>query len=273
LPARSRRAASPPRSRTCASNMPPLPQRSEASKASSVPVTLPALPTCAGTIPRYAACEIELTSARPEGYYHNPFTNVAVQAQFTNGSQTLTAYGFYDGGRTWRIRFAPQTEEHPAAPMSPYGCAKLAIDQYLYFYRKVHGIRAVSLRYGNVYGPRQRKDGEAGVVAIFAGALLDGQTPRINGNGEQTRDYVFVQDVMRANIAASELEIVLRNAVEMIPPISRDARKATTCRLPSHALAPYSAPPGNRRVSTEPVARAWGIVRRPSFHVKHGRSC
>ena len=79
--------------------------------ASSVPVPLPALPTCAGTIPRYAACEIELTSARPEGYYHNPFTNVAVQAQFTNGSQTLTAYGFYDGGRTWRIRFAPQTEE------------------------------------------------------------------------------------------------------------------------------------------------------------------
>lgn len=104
-------------------------------------------------------------------------------------------------------QFAPQTEEHPAAPMSPYGCAKLAIDQYLYFYRKVHGIRAVSLRYGNVYGPRQRKDGEAGVVAIFAGALLDGQTPRINGNGEQTRDYVFVQDVMRANIAASELDL------------------------------------------------------------------
>ena len=56
--------------------------------ARSVPVTLPALPNCAGTIPRYAACEIELTSARPEGYYHNPFTNIYVQAQFTNGSQT-----------------------------------------------------------------------------------------------------------------------------------------------------------------------------------------
>jgi hypothetical protein len=79
--------------------------------ASSVPVPLPALPTCAGTIPRYAACELELTSARPEGYYHNPFTDVAVRAHFTNGSQTLTAYGFYDGGRTWRIRFAPPTEE------------------------------------------------------------------------------------------------------------------------------------------------------------------
>ena len=61
--------------------------------ARSVPVPLPALPNCAGTIPRYAVCEIELTSARPEGY-HNPFTDVDVQAQFTNGSQTLTAYGF-----------------------------------------------------------------------------------------------------------------------------------------------------------------------------------
>jgi UDP-glucose 4-epimerase len=103
-------------------------------------------------------------------------------------------------------QYAPQDEQHPVAPLSPYGCAKLAIDQYLYFFRNVHGIRATSLRYGNVYGPRQRKDGEAGVVAIFAGALLDGQQARINGDGEQTRDYVFVEDVVRANMAASELE-------------------------------------------------------------------
>jgi UDP-glucose 4-epimerase len=103
--------------------------------------------------------------------------------------------------------YAPQDELHPLAPLSPYGCAKLAIDQYLGFFRAVHGVKAVSLRYGNVYGPRQRKDGEAGVVAIFAGALLDGQTPRINGTGEQTRDYVFVADVVRANMAASEHDI------------------------------------------------------------------
>lgn len=104
-------------------------------------------------------------------------------------------------------QYAPQDEQHPVAPISPYGCAKLAIDQYLYYFRTVKGIRAVSLRYGNVYGPRQRKDGEAGVIAIFAGALLDGHTPRINGNGEQTRDYVFVEDVVRANMAASELDV------------------------------------------------------------------
>ena len=104
-------------------------------------------------------------------------------------------------------QYAPQDEQHPVAPISPYGCAKLAIDQYLYFYRTVHGVPAVSLRYANVYGPRQRKDGEAGVVAIFAGALLEGQEARINGTGEQTRDYVFVGDVVRANMAASELDL------------------------------------------------------------------
>lgn len=103
--------------------------------------------------------------------------------------------------------YAPQDEQHPVNPVSPYGCAKLAIDQYLGFFRSVHGIKAVSLRYGNVYGPRQRKDGEAGVVAIFAGALLAGQKAWINGTGEQTRDYVFVEDVVRANMAASELDL------------------------------------------------------------------
>lgn len=103
-------------------------------------------------------------------------------------------------------QYAPQDEQHPVLPLSPYGCAKLAVDQYLHFFRHVYGIRAISLRYANVYGPRQRKDGEAGVVAIFAGALLDGQQARINGTGEQTRDYVFVEDVVRANMAASELE-------------------------------------------------------------------
>lgn len=104
-------------------------------------------------------------------------------------------------------QYAPQDENHPVAPISPYGCAKLAIDQYLHYFREVHGVRSVSLRYGNVYGPRQRKDGEAGVIAIFGGALLAGEKARINGSGEQTRDYVFVEDVVRANMAASELDL------------------------------------------------------------------
>jgi len=104
-------------------------------------------------------------------------------------------------------QYVPQDEQHPYAPLSPYGCAKLAIDQYLGFFRSVHGVKAVSLRYGNVYGPRQRKDGEAGVVSIFAGALLEGQQACINGTGDQTRDYVYVGDVVRANMAASELDL------------------------------------------------------------------
>jgi len=112
------------------------------------------------------------------------------------------------GGATYgEPLYAPQDENHPTRPVSPYGCAKLAIDQYLYFYRTTHGLKSVSLRYGNVYGPRQRKDGEAGVIAIFAGAMLDGQTPGINGDGKQTRDYVYVHDVVRANMAASERDL------------------------------------------------------------------
>lgn len=118
--------------------------------------------------------------------------------QFVFASSGGAAYG--------EPAYAPQDEQHPVAPLSPYGCAKLAIDHYLYFFRQIHGIRATSLRYANVYGPRQRKDGEAGVVAIFAGALLEGLAARINGTGEQTRDYVLVEDVVRANMAASELD-------------------------------------------------------------------
>jgi UDP-glucose 4-epimerase len=125
------------------------------------------------------------------------------QAMIDDGVRKIV-FSSSGGAAYGEPQYAPQDENHPVAPISPYGCAKLAIDQYLYYYRAVHGIRAVSLRYGNVYGPRQRKDGEAGVVAIFAGALLDGQQARINGDGEQTRDYVFVEDVVRANMAASE---------------------------------------------------------------------
>jgi len=101
----------------------------------------------------------------------------------------------------------PQTEEHSTRPISPYGCAKIAIEQYLFYYKVVHGLPSAWMRYGNVYGPRQRKDGEAGVIAIFAGKLLTGETAVINGDGEQTRDYVYVGDVVRANMAVSESEL------------------------------------------------------------------
>lgn len=101
----------------------------------------------------------------------------------------------------------PATEEHSTHPISPYGISKLAGEHYLDFYRLEYGLRTVSLRYANVYGPRQDPHGEAGVVAIFSRALLDGQPITINGDGTQTRDYVFVADVVRANLAALATDV------------------------------------------------------------------
>jgi UDP-glucose 4-epimerase len=96
----------------------------------------------------------------------------------------------------------PVPENHPICPVSPYGIAKASVEMYLDYYQQQYGLTTCSLRYGNVYGPRQNPHGEAGVVAIFAQKLLAGQQPVINGTGEQTRDYVYVHDVVAANLAA-----------------------------------------------------------------------
>jgi UDP-glucose 4-epimerase len=96
----------------------------------------------------------------------------------------------------------PAREEDRARPAAPYGIAKLAVEHYLHFYQREHGIIPVILRYANVYGPRQNGRGEAGVVAIFIEKLLAGPQPRINGDGLQTRDFVFVGDIVAANLLA-----------------------------------------------------------------------
>ncbi len=96
----------------------------------------------------------------------------------------------------------PATETHAANPLSPYGISKLAFEKYLFFYNLQHGLSYVSLRYANVYGPRQNSEGEAGVVAIFCTRLLQGEKAVIYGDGLQTRDFVFVDDVVRANLLA-----------------------------------------------------------------------
>jgi UDP-glucose 4-epimerase len=98
--------------------------------------------------------------------------------------------------------FFPADESHPCRPISPYGVAKFATESYLHFYRAQYGIEYAAMRYANVYGPRQNPHGEAGVVAIFCGRLLENQPVTIFGDGEQTRDYVYVGDVVRANVAA-----------------------------------------------------------------------
>jgi len=96
----------------------------------------------------------------------------------------------------------PADEDHPKHPVSPYGITKLASENYLYFYRVQYGIAWVAFRYGNVYGPRQNPHGEAGVIAIFSEKFLRGQQPMINGDGKNSRDYVFIGDLVRANVAA-----------------------------------------------------------------------
>lgn len=96
----------------------------------------------------------------------------------------------------------PAAEEHETLPLSPYGVSKLTGELYLGYYHMAFGLSYVALRYANVYGPRQSTLGEAGVVAIFISQLLGGKSPVINGDGKQTRDYVFVGDVVRANVAA-----------------------------------------------------------------------
>ncbi|OQX92593.1 MAG: UDP-glucose 4-epimerase [candidate division Zixibacteria bacterium 4484_95] len=96
----------------------------------------------------------------------------------------------------------PASEDHPQNPASPYGISKLAFEKYLQFYKSEYGLDYISLRYANVYGPRQRGDGEAGVVAIFFEKLISGEKAIIFGDGGQTRDFTYVGDVVHANILA-----------------------------------------------------------------------
>lgn len=101
----------------------------------------------------------------------------------------------------------PTPETAPKRPVSPYGVSKLTGEHYLDYYRQAHGLDYVALRYGNVYGPRQDPGGEAGVVAIFSNRLLKREPLVIYGDGEQLRDYVYVEDVARANLVAAEMDL------------------------------------------------------------------
>ncbi len=101
-------------------------------------------------------------------------------------------------------RFLPVTEDHPIHPLDPYGASKHHVEHYLELYQVNHGLDFTALRYPNVYGPRQDRHGEAGVVAIFTGLMLEGTQPVINGTGDQERDFVFVRDVARANLLSLE---------------------------------------------------------------------
>jgi len=117
-----------------------------------------------------------------------------------------TGGALYGEGRT-----LPATEDHPINPEAPYGASKHALEHYLYLWKRLHGLDYTVLRYPNVFGPRQNPHGEAGVNAIFIGLMLHGKRPRIFGTGEQLRDYLYVDDVVEANVLALD-----RGAGEMV---------------------------------------------------------
>jgi UDP-glucose 4-epimerase len=112
-------------------------------------------------------------------------------------------YASTGGGLYGEADVLPTPEDHPIRPLAPYGQGKHAAEGYCEVYTRLHGLSTVSLRYGNVYGPRQDVHGEAGVVAIFCGRLMDGRRPTVFGDGRQTRDWVEVSDVVRANLLAA----------------------------------------------------------------------
>lgn len=145
---------------------------------------------------------------------------------------------FSTGGAIYGdTRLIPTPEKHTAQPSSPYGIAKYTVEQYLDFYKKIHKISSTVLRCANVYGPRQDPKGEAGVVAIFMNDIRQGKTPQINGNGRQTRDFIYVKDVVVAclqtvqkkpettlNISTGS-ETSIKNLLQQIKKISHFLKK------------------------------------------------
>ena len=173
------------------------------------------------------ALEAVFADARPEVVFHmaaqidvrlsvddpgldaqsNVLGTIAVlEAARSHGARRIVSTST-GGGLYGDADHLPTPEDHPIRPLAPYGQGKYAAEGYCGLYTRLHGLSTVSLRYGNVYGPRQDVHGEAGVVAIFCGHLVDGRVPTIFGDGSQTRDWVEVGDVVRANLLAADSEL------------------------------------------------------------------
>ncbi len=167
----------------------------------------------------------------------------------------------------------PAPETHKTEPVSPYGVAKLASERYLFFYSVTYGISYAALRYANVYGPRQNPRGEAGVVAIFCEKLLRGEQPIVNGDGTQTRDYVYVGDLVRANLTALTSDFT--GAVNLGTGIETDVNAIfrLLVRLCGSAAAERHGPakPGEQRRSVIDNGLAQRVLRwRPEVSLEEG---
>jgi UDP-glucose 4-epimerase len=174
-----------------------------------------------------AAVEAVFEAARPEVVFHlaaqidvrysveqpvqDAVTNVlgmirVLEAARASGARRLV-YSSTGGALYGDTDMLPTPEDHQIEPLAPYGQSKYAAETYCELYSRLHGLSTVSLRYSNVYGPRQDVHGEAGVVAIFCGCLVEGRRPTVFGDGRQTRDWVDVSDVVRANLLAAESDV------------------------------------------------------------------
>jgi UDP-glucose 4-epimerase len=150
--------------------------------------------------------------------------------RFVNASTGGAIYG--EG------QIIPAPEDHPVAPEAPYGLSKFCAEQYCELFTRLHGLSTVSLRYGNVYGPRQDPLGEAGVIAIFCGKLLEGERPTIFGDGRQTRDYIYVSDVVDANLKAADTQTT--GAVNVGTGVETNVLQIVDA-LAAHADGPFKA--------------------------------
>ena len=196
-----------------------------------------------------------------------------MQAAVRAGSVEQVIFASSGGAMYGDTDLIPTREDFPPKPVSHYGAAKAASELYLNVYRANHGIPSAALRYGNVYGPRQDPHGEAGVVAIFCGRLLERRTCTIYGDGTQTRDYVYVGDVARANLLAAEKRF--DGALNVGTGIETDvnalyghlARAAGVTAAAEHGPA---RPGEQRRSCIDPSAAAGAIGWRPEVPLAAG---
>ncbi len=156
----------------------------------------------------------------------------------------------------------PTAEDAPKNPQSPYGTAKLSVEYYLGYYARIHGVEAVTLRYANVYGPRQDPHGEAGVVSIFCNKILDEKSLIVYGDGRQTRDYVYVGDVARANLLAADVALPPLDGLD-----SRSFNIGTSVETDVLELARLIGDVAGRRPDVQHAAARPGEQRRSAVQI------